>query len=386
MKKLYTLCLSGFTFLNASAQYLETVGTPNAPTTISSYTGWDNQNILNYSGTAIVDTATPSNCSFSSGGGNLLFTPTAGTDFQISGLQDISGAVTVEVYFNMHGFNTANPNGANDLQLQISTDSGSTWNVASYTWAYTIFPSAPTPTPWDYFQCSYMLPYITNPITTPWSTPQYDSLHNVFIRFVQTGNTNTYRIDDIMISSIVLLDINLINFDASQHNDITTLNWTAVTSDNDIFYLERSIDGKNFTSINKQVAKGKGTFDYSYKDKEATATPISYYRLKLTEANGKTSYSKTLTISSNIDKTSALLQTVYPNPAKDVLFVDINSNSEQSIMLSIIDVNGKQVEKRNLPATQSGIYQIPLSKFPNGVYHIIADDGIKKETHEIIIQ
>jgi len=67
--------------------FSENMGTPAATTAIASYTGWQNNGVLTFSGTADVrNTTVSSGYTGASGGGNIFFTNVIGRDFVISGI------------------------------------------------------------------------------------------------------------------------------------------------------------------------------------------------------------------------------------------------------------------------------------------------------------
>ena len=89
------------------------------------------------------------------------------------------------------------------------------------------------------------------------------------------------------------MPIELLSFTAEPKNAHIELNWfTANEISNDYFDVQRSFDGVNFTSIDKINGAGNSTqvLSYSAVD-DAPLTGISYYRLKQTDYDGKTSYS-----------------------------------------------------------------------------------------------
>ena len=370
---------------SVSAQwYAETIGTPAAPSSVSAYTGWVNQNVLDYSGTALVDTANPSTNTYGSGGGNIFLTNTPGTSFQVSGFSDIPNSVSVNIQFSMYGHDTSNINSLGDLELQVSSDSGSTWTTVPYSWAYALFPTPPNVTPWDYFTADMPLPYTFHPTPNPLDDEYaYTDFSDVFVRFVQTSSTKAFRIDDLHVFPMALLSIQLLSFDALVFGRHTTVSWKAVTkSEYETFFLERSLDGKTFSSISEHKAKGKGTFSYSYQDAATAST--CYYRLKLVEEGGRISSSKILTVAQKTNG-SGILRTIYPNPAKDVLYLEIGSSSNQAITVAIIDLAGRQVKKVVFPATTTGIFQLSLADVTAGSYVLLVDNGAIQQEKKIVV-
>ena len=56
------------------------------------------------------------------------------------------------------------------------------------------------------------------------------------------------------------------------------LSWSSRTGSNrEIFSVEKSPDGVNFTFAGEQSAKGAGTFSYSFTDR-SLSTAVAYYR------------------------------------------------------------------------------------------------------------
>lgn len=93
-----------------------------------------------------------------------------------------------------------------------------------------------------------------------------------------------------------------INFDGFDFK-LKMLFWktcTASEKNNDFFTLERSKDGTSFEKL--KTVSGAGNSDhvlnYSEKD-EAPLHGISYYRLKQMDYDGKTSYSRVVTVEFN---------------------------------------------------------------------------------------
>ncbi|HBX51047.1 MAG: hypothetical protein A2309_00855 [Bacteroidetes bacterium RIFOXYB2_FULL_35_7] len=74
---------------------------------------------------------------------------------------------------------------------------------------------------------------------------------------------------------------------------------------------------------------------------------------------------------------------VYPNPAKDVLFVDLNNSGFNAALMEIYDITGKLVHKENL--NSSVLKKLDISTFNKGIYFLrfIGDETI--ETQKITI-
>lgn len=131
MKKIYSLFAAVLFTITASAQttiYTENMGTPTTTTAISANT-FQNGSPISYSGTADVRVSSASSgYTGASGGGNIFFTGTAGTNFIISGI-NTSSYSNIQLSFGQ--LKTTNAS-SNELTVEVSSD-GSTWTPLTYT-------------------------------------------------------------------------------------------------------------------------------------------------------------------------------------------------------------------------------------------------------------
>ncbi len=196
-----------------------------------------------------------------------------------------------------------------------------------------------------------------------------------------TNNSETIRLEYIIALNNGALPITLTNFDASIYNERTVLvEWVTESEvNNDYFEVEHSIDGINWTSIEKVEGAGNSSseINYSMIDKNPNLSQVNYYRLKQVDFNGDYSYSEVRSVSFNKNEKSI---SIYPNPVNNILTVNI-LNTNQYNTLSITDVNGKNVYQTSI-TNQSN--QVDLSSFTSGVYFVqlIGANGI--ETFKVV--
>ena len=77
---------------------------------------------------------------------------------------------------------------------------------------------------------------------------------------------------------------------------------------------------------------------YNYRDLYPI-NGLNYYRLKQTDADNKTTFSKVIAV--NINKSSINSVQVYPNPIHDYLTLNIHSNSTEKASIIVTDMLGK---------------------------------------------
>jgi len=169
----------------------------------------------------------------------------------------------------------------------------------------------------------------------------------------------------------VALPQNLLSFTASKHDNKVMLNFTTtnelkITS----FEVERSLDGSSFTKIGAVTAEGANG-QYAYIDVQPLPS-INYYRLKMINQNGGYSYSKIVSI--RYDKNAPI--TIFPNPAKDVVTVQLHV-PRGAVSLQIIDGGGRKVKTMTLQSSGSTLSTaIDISELAGGQYYIHAGSEI----------
>ncbi len=169
------------------------------------------------------------------------------------------------------------------------------------------------------------------------------------------GTTN-----DVLVSCP--LPIELISFEASLYKRQVELIWqTASERNNDYFSVERSANGIDWSVIETVEGAGSSTELLSYETFDLEPLRgISYYRLKQTDFDGKTSYSEIRTISN----TSELM--VLPNPGSGLFYISGLSDRQESIIV-VRDITGKEITKMT---AQKEMQQLDLSQQPSGVYFV----------------
>jgi len=253
---------------------------------------------------------------------------------------------------------TSNASNWGNIQVQVSGDCG-----ATYTTLATINN--------------------TNHIsTTNWAAKAYSlSAYNgqaVVIRIVANYGTGDWYIDldDISISSTPL-PVTITNLKGERKGEQNLLSWTTVSEQNNAgFYVERSADGRNFSSMGFIASKAtngnsNNNIQYNFTD----ARPFSssnYYRLKQVDQDGKATYTNVVLVKGV--KTNKLeLGVVYPNPVTSKLNMLVNAPNNDRITLIISDLSGKVVSQQAVQVvTGDNNLQIDVNRLSSGSYIIKA--------------
>ncbi len=169
--------------------------------------------------------------------------------------------------------------------------------------------------------------------------------------------------------------VELTNFSGRTEGTTNQLTWSTVSEfNNKGFEIERSIDGKNFSSIGFIKSKGdrgnsSNALNYQYSDIKPFAG-TNYYRLKQIDNDGKISYSSTVVLKG--DKVpSIVVSAIYPNPVKNELNVSINAEKITKGSYVIVDIAGKVLQQNNLNLVAGdNNMSLNVSALSSGIYHI----------------
>jgi autotransporter-associated beta strand protein len=168
------------------------------------------------------------------------------------------------------------------------------------------------------------------------------------------------------------LPITINYFNGIKQNGNHLLNWkvTCTSTPFATIEMERSIDGRNYSSIYSIYATAlrcQQPFDYT---DASPAAGVNYYRLKMTDANGKITYSSTVSLL-NASKGIDILS-IAPNPIVGGKF-DLRVSAAQKTQMDIIitDMQGRVMQKRTVSMI-AGFNAIPVnvSRFATGTYQV----------------
>lgn len=167
------------------------------------------------------------------------------------------------------------------------------------------------------------------------------------------------------------LAVQLIDF-ATNNKDCNTSVSFQVTDANEVNYfeIERSVDGKNYSSLAK-INSIKGQTDYQYLDQTAPLG-FSFYRLKMLDNAGRISYSKIVRTQNTCESNWQL----FPNPSNGKLTISCPSRTSNELIVKLIDITGKTLKTLTIQL-ESGIssFDFSIAEFPSGVYVVELADG-----------
>lgn len=156
------------------------------------------------------------------------------------------------------------------------------------------------------------------------------------------------------------LPITLLSFSGEYRETRNTLFWETANEINvDHIDVQRSNDGKVFTTLTSVLPKGVNT-PYSYEDiTRSSFVSVYYYRLLVVDNNDTYSTSAVIKVSSN--KTAGTIK-IGPNPASS--YIDIGADGMHSgDIITIVDIAGRTVVRSSY-----GTGRIDVSRLVAGIY------------------
>lgn len=190
-----------------------------------------------------------------------------------------------------------------------------------------------------------------------------------------SGNTLQVTLAPMSITSLLItgatsvLPVNLLAFTASKGANKVILNFSTTNETNlASFEVERSADGSSFSKIGTVAADGtNGTHNHTFTDGQPLPAQ-SYYRLAMVNSNGSYTYSNIVAI--RYDKNSFI--TIFPNPAKDIVNVQLQLPAGP-VSLQVIDMMGHLVKSVRLQSSGDALSTaIDISGLARGQYYISA--------------
>ena len=173
------------------------------------------------------------------------------------------------------------------------------------------------------------------------------------------------------------LPVKLTTFNGSLLNADAKLTWTTASEINaNMFVVERSIDGKNFTAITNVKAAGNTSSltSYNHLDKGIITLLNSagtiYYRLKMVDNDNSFSYSKTIEIKTAENTKEKV--TVTPNPFTTDLTITVETVNNANGTVEVSDINGRIIISQNIDVVKgnSTITVNGVDKLKQGIYFV----------------
>ncbi|MEO6454976.1 MAG: T9SS type A sorting domain-containing protein [Ginsengibacter sp.] len=184
------------------------------------------------------------------------------------------------------------------------------------------------------------------------------------------GGIDLIAITGLSIFSTVL-PVSFLTFNAVESNNIINLKW-AVENETvgERYDVERSENGTTYYKISEVKSATSSGGKYSFVDNVASVVSnLLYYRIKQYQPDGGFYYSKTILIRRNNKAVSVL---IFPNPAKDNLYLNIVNTVNDRAVISIFNSAGAKVitKQEQLANGNNSITVDGIGRLPSGIYQL----------------
>ncbi|RYY60247.1 MAG: T9SS type A sorting domain-containing protein [Chitinophagaceae bacterium] len=181
----------------------------------------------------------------------------------------------------------------------------------------------------------------------------------------------------VSVAQPIVLGVKMASFNAALNSNRVSLDWSTASEDNnDFFTIERSANGGSWSAIGqvKGAVNSSSVNFYQFTD-AAPLTATSYYRIRQTDLDGKSTVSDIKTVNnSSISKTISLYPV--PNSGNNITVTGIREYSNQQ--LAVISSNGNVVYNTTMSSSS-----VELPKLSTGFYFIRITDKISGEVTNI---
>lgn len=165
------------------------------------------------------------------------------------------------------------------------------------------------------------------------------------------------------------LPVRLSSFDVGVNNNIAKLHWSTICYlQYANFQIQKSADGKNFTTINTFIAdKLRCRQPFNFSDSSFSNLGNVFYRINVGNIDGEFFSSAVRTVYLKEDGFN--LVSIYPTTVNSSLNFSLSDNRNESFWAAIINESGAIVKKQQFQAV-NGItkYIINADNLPAGVY------------------
>ncbi|HTQ63719.1 MAG TPA: hypothetical protein VMI12_02930 [Puia sp.] len=164
------------------------------------------------------------------------------------------------------------------------------------------------------------------------------------------------------LSAGTILPVTITSFTGDFINNHIELSWSTQEEINlDHYNIQRSTDASNWIGIGEVVSKYSAAGNSYYFTDPSVTNNENYYRLQIVDRDGKTSYSKIVSI-----KTETAIQqvSIFPNPVINQAF-NVKLGSTDAAIVNIFTIDGRLLSVTSLKGQTQYQIQLPAGAAQN---------------------
>lgn len=170
------------------------------------------------------------------------------------------------------------------------------------------------------------------------------------------------------------------SFTATKQGSSALLKWTTVSENNaDKFIVERSADGRTYTSVGSEVKAVNSSNGASYSLTDSKPfNGNNIYRIKEVDKDGKYDYSDIRSL--NFAEIKPLI-TMAPNPAKDFVNIKVEGNTE-TLTIQIISTGGQVIGTYTMNGENTSIN---IASLAHGIYGLVIKGNNYTAKYKLVV-
>lgn len=167
----------------------------------------------------------------------------------------------------------------------------------------------------------------------------------------------------------VVIPVKLINFTGTIQNTSALLSWKTASEQNTAYFeVQKSKDGtNNFISIGRVAAAGNSNTIREYSLTDNNLAAVNYYRLKITDKDGKTDFSNTLLLRYNHDGQRMV---VLGNPFRDEFKLQFLSTPVGPVRVELYATSGAKLFSKVFASSNLVEVKMEGNRLPKGTYFL----------------
>jgi len=191
-----------------------------------------------------------------------------------------------------------------------------------------------------------------------------------------------------------VLPIELMSFRVEKiRNQDALLSWATASEQNSAYFeIERSVDAKNYRLVGKVAAAGHShdylPYEFTDMDLQLGDTQTFYYRLKIFDLDGESSYSDVRRVVFSVEG-KGLEIAVFPNPSLDgTCQINLNQDLSESSFseVSVKDLFGRMIAEVNVHLDTNAKRIDFGQKIPSGTYYLSVKNELGSRTLRWIVK
>lgn len=163
------------------------------------------------------------------------------------------------------------------------------------------------------------------------------------------------------------LPLEMLRFEAAKEKEDVLLNWqTANEVGTSHFDVQRSLDGRNFSTIGRVNTHNQSANQYDFVDRKVPMAAL-YYRLQQFDLDGKFTFSPIRII----EKSDKFYYKMSPNPTSDFLTISGNTDYATKVTVEAYSETGARVYQQTIAVEGAYEHTIDMTQLASGMYTLV---------------